>query len=318
MLTLLKKKIKFALIYKMDFFRQLRYTTFLTGYKRTQEKMLAHLVVKAHTIEKGLTMPNKRFNFGEKTIIDILSDLKYYSSHFDINEERFIDVIGILKEYGSWHKRNNVNIEDTEIQNGLIWIKQKFPTVKPVPQFYNISDESFFLGNRGDFFTFAHSRHTCRNLSGHVSSELLEQALDLAMTAPSTCNRQSVRLHIIEKKETILGIQSGNRGFGHLADKFILITSDLSDWPGGHQRNAPYVDGGIFLMNILYALHYYGIGACTLNMYLDTNRTKRMHKDLDISENEVPIALVAIGIPPQSFDVAHSTRRNYKEITKLH
>ena len=100
MLTLLKKKIKFALIYKMDFFRQLRYTTFLTGYKRTQEKMLAHLVVKAHTIEKGLTMPNKRFNFGEKTIIDILSDLKYYSSHFDINEERFIDVIGILKPVG--------------------------------------------------------------------------------------------------------------------------------------------------------------------------------------------------------------------------
>lgn len=318
LLSKFKRKIKFALIYKMDYFRQMRYTTFLTGHRCSEEKLLAHLVIKAHTIEKGLTMPHKRFNFGQTAICDILSDLRYYATFYNVNEERFIDVVGIIKEYGYWHQRNGIEIENEVIKEGIKWLEGYYPLISPVSQLYGISFDTFFKENKGDFKAFAHSRHTCRNLSGSIPDESLQAALELAMTAPSTCNRQSIRLHIIEKKEAILGIQSGNRGFGHLANKFILITSDLSDWPGGHQRNAPYVDGGIFLMNLLYALHYYYIGACTLNMYLDESHTQHMHMDLDIPENEVPIALIAMGIPPKSFDVARSTRRNYKEITQYH
>lgn len=141
------------------------------------------------------------------------------------------------------------------------------------------------------------------------------------MNAPSTCNRQSHRIHLLqtaEAKKTILAIQSGNRGFGDIADQFILITSDLRCWPSKHQRNAPYVDGGIYLMNLLYCLHHEKIAACTLNLYLDLGRTKRMHKELGIPDNEVPIALVAIGIPPESFDLARSHRRNSSEIVSAH
>ncbi len=309
--------VKFAMIYKMDYCKQVRYTTFLTGYKDSQEKLLAHLVVKAHTIEKGLTMPLKRYNFGQSAICEILSDLRYYASHYSVNEERFCDVVGIIKEYGRWHEGMGVKIENADIVEGLKWLDREYPEIQPISQFYGMSPDDFFAGNKGNFYEFAHSRHTCRNLSGKISEEKLQASLELAMTAPSTCNRQSVRLHILQGGD-VLSIQSGNRGFGHLADKFILITSDLSDWTGIHQRNAPYVDGGIFLMNLLYALHYNGIGACTLNMYLDENRTKRLHKELDIPENEVPIALVAIGVPPTSFDVARSVRVNYQAITKFH
>lgn len=314
----LKRTIKFALIYRMDFLKQKKFTTFSTGYKCSEEKMLAHLVVKAHTVEKGLTMPQKRYNFGQKVICDILSDLKYYATLYNVNEERFIDVIGIIKEYGCWHRRSGIEIKNRAIIEGLNWLEKKFPSIPSLPQAYEITRDNFFKDNKGNFYDLAHSRHSCRNFSGSVLDADLKKALDLAMTAPSTCNRQSVRLHILEKKNTILGIQSGNRGFGHLANKFILITSDLSDWPGEHQRNAPYVDGGIFLMNLLYSLHFYGIAACTLNMYLDTKRTTHMHSDLDVPENEVPIALVAIGIPPTSFDLTRSTRINSQRITTYH
>ena len=67
-------------------------------------------------------------------------------------------------------------------------------------------------------------------------------------------------------------------------------------------------------MNLLYCLHHEKIAACTLNLYLDQGRTKRMHKELGIPVNEVPIALVAIGIPPESFDLARSYRRKSSEI----
>lgn len=195
------------------------------------------------------------------------------------------------------------------------------PEVASKCQKYSINRDVYFSHTNDDFVAFSSSRNSCRNLPGHVSDDSLKRALELSMTAPSTCNRQSHRIHLLqsdESKKIILSLQSGNRGFGDLADQFILITSDLRCWPSKHQRNAPYVDGGIYLMNLLYCLHYERIAACTLNMYLDAIRTQRLHNELNIPGYEVPIALVAIGIPPETFDLANSHRRVYEEITFAH
>ena len=149
----------------------------------------------------------------------------------------------------------------------------------------------------------------------------LKASLSLAMNAPSTCNRQSQRSHLLQSedsKKAVLSIQTGNRGFGEIADQFVLVTSDLRDWPGIHQRNAPYVDGGIFVMNLLYSLHYNGIATCTLNLYLNEEKTLILHDKLQIPKNEVPIALIAVGIPPEKFDLALSCRRQAEEIISYH
>lgn len=314
----LKLLIKNLLIYIYDYKKEVKYSTALRDYKTSQESLLSKLVVDAHTIEKGLTMPSKKFNFGHAKVLSIAQDIFYYANHYDVSEERFIDVVGILKEYERFHKINSVNINSKELIEIFDELNRRFPLISPLPQAYSISKDEYFADSKGDFYEIAHSRHSCRNLSGKVPEDILNKALELAQTAPSTCNRQSVRVHILKKNDEILNIQHGNRGFGHLADKFLLITSDLSDWPGGHQRNAPYVDGGIFLMNMLYSLHYYGIGACTLNMYLDRARDSQLHYSFAIPHSEVPIALIAIGIPPEKFDVAHSTRRKYNNIIHEH
>ena len=188
-------------------------------------------------------------------------------------------------------------------------------------QKYLINREDYFSHFDDNFVNFSYSRSSCRNLPGHVNEDALKKALALSMNAPSTCNRQSHRIHLLqteESKKTILSIQSGNRGFGDIADQFILITSDLRCWLSKHQRNAPYVDGGIYLMNLLYSLHHEKIAACTLNLYLDEARTKKLHSELNIPENEVPVALIAIGIPPETFDLARSHRRGAEEIVFAH
>lgn len=314
----LKKIYRLIKTYKFDFDNDIKYSTYLRGYFQDKESLLAHLAVAAHTIEKGLTMPEKKFNFGHDKVKMISKGIFYCAEHFDSKGDRFADIVGILKEYANWHDNNNEDITDPDTRKALESIKKDFPQINAVSQIYGETREHYFSECNSDFKNFAYSRHSCRSLTGKVSTEDLNNALNLAInTVPSTCNRQSIRVHVLSSKK-ILDIQKGNRGFGHLADKYLLLTSTLSHWPSGSQRNAPYVDGGIFLMNLLYSLHYYKIAAITLNLYLGVKDSERIHKEIGIPKNEVPIALVAIGTPQEKFDLARSTRRTFESIVMFH
>ena len=320
MLEKVKKTYRAFRIYYDDFRRDMKYSTLLTGYN-TQEKVLSRLVVEAHTIEKGLTMPEKKPVFGREKVLTIIGLCEnYLRMSYDKTDPRFVYVLGILNEYKGYHQ-GIADMKDVTLKIDNLTSKVNGGKIEDIRQTYSIRSEDYFADKNSPFDIFARSRHSCRNLSEPVDEVTLWKALDLSMTAPSTCNRQSHRVHILQSddaKQKILEIQSGNRGFGHLVDKFILVTSDLSDWPGGHQRNAPYVDGGIYVMNLLYSLHQYGIAACTLNLYLDVNRTQKLHQNLDIPENEVPIALIAVGKTPDKVDIALSKRRDIREVVKTH
>lgn len=297
-------------IYLYDFFNDFRYCNLVKRNGSSKDSCLANAAIKAHTIEKGLTMPQKRFNFGHDKLEEIFSNLLYCYKHFDCGGERFADIVGILKEYHEYHEINKIEISDRKIQAHFRWLYEQFPAIQPTRQIYGMSRDALFSKDKqNDFSSFAKSRHSCRNFSNNnLDMDKLKKALDLCiLTTPSACNRQSVRVHVLSSKD-ILNIQQGNRGFGHLADKYLLVTSSLSYWPSVDQRNGPYVDGGIFVMNLLYCLHYYEIGAITLNMYLDVKRTGMLHRKLSIPQNEVPVALIAVGIPASEFDVARSTR----------
>lgn len=306
-------------IYKYDFINELRYAN---NYHMddSQEKLLSKIVVEYHTIEKGLTMPNIRLGFGKDKLNSIVKLLRQYESNgYDVLEKRFVDCVGVIKEYVILHDLHNYKL-DADTDNCLRSLLHNYKNVDPVMQIH-INKNEYFSYSSAPFDKFSYSRHSVRNYCGPVDELSLQKALHLAMNAPSTCNRQSIRIHIFKSKESkdvILKIQSGNRGFGNLADQFILITSDLSSWPGQHQRNAPYVDGGIFVMNLLYCLHFYHIGACTLNMYLNVERDIRLKRELGIPPQEVPIALISIGKLPKEFDIARSTRRELEEILTIH
>lgn len=317
----IKALIKSAYIYWCDFYSDIQNTSLVIDKHSSQEMLLSSLVVASHTIEKGLTMPIRHFPFGEKKAWDIARDCREYLNRgYNTSDARFQNVLSILQEYITINTQAEVGVNN-DIKQVINELLSEVQLTKASTQHYSIKNEDYFDNNDSDFVKFSASRFSCRNLSGHVPVDLLQSALILSMNAPSTCNRQSHRIHLIQSdkaKRIILSLQSGNRGFGDIVDQFILVTSDLRDWSGMHQRHAPYIDGGIYIMNLLYSLHYYRIGACTLNLYLNPFRTRQLHKMLNISNNEVPVALIAIGIPPQTFDLARSSRRNVDEIIQKH
>jgi hypothetical protein len=50
-----------------------------------------------------------------------------------------------------------------------------------------------------------------------------------------------------------LKLQGGIRGFGHLTNKLIVITSDTAVFL--MMKDQAFIDGGMYAMNVLYGLH---------------------------------------------------------------
>ncbi len=112
-------------------------------------------------------------------------------------------------------------------------------------------------------------------------------------------------------------IQNGSRGFGKSANKILIVTSEQTAWDG-YFTKAAYLDAGIFTMNLLYALHYYEIAACTLNMYLLRKDMKKIRLLTGIKESEIPCVMIAIGYPDDSFSIAKSHRLSTEQTLFFH
>lgn len=277
-----------------------------------KEAMLARIIMSYHMVEKGLTMPRRRLGFGQGVVSELIGHVYEFEARFGRCQQ--LDVaIGVLRNY---YQVNKTALRNTDLCKALSAFDNQYADVAAVDQMHFTRDD-YFAKNGAAFPEFAASRHTVRHFCGEVSDGEIARAVELAMTAPSACNRQHVRVHCVGshvQRDAIFALQGGNRGFGSDADKILLITTDLHDVRWAAERHDSYTNAGLFLMNLCYALHYYKIVCCILNwsVYHDTDTALR--KLVDIPPQEVVVAILACGKAPERFEVARSTRKPLGDI----
>ncbi len=152
-----------------------------------------------------------------------------------------------------------------------------------------------------DFSEFVSSRESVRSFSDQVVplSEI-EAAATLASTSPSVCNRQGALCRIVPRgpeADRMLKHQNGNKGFGSDASHVLLITHDLRTMLTPGERNQAYVDGGLYAMTLLYALHARGIGACCLNWSATKAQDFGLRREINLPDHELVIMMIAVGYP---------------------
>lgn len=122
-----------------------------------------------------------------------------------------------------------------------------------------------------------------------------------------------------------LALQNGNRGFGHLADKLLILTADLrAVW--GAERNDLFTNAGIYLMNLCYALHKNRVAHCMLNWSVSPETDAALRKILhtppqsgaELQDSETVIVFIACGDVPEKFKLASSPRKSVDETLVLH
>lgn len=301
--------------YTYDLFRYLKYSTTINKPSDFHQ-LQARIMASYHVVEKGLAMPNRKLEFGKENLILLSNLLKnYLQKGYPINDLQFTAALASINTYIkihrdagielNWMSKEIINLVNQEFQNKG-YIERTSEEVKQLA--------------KGDFEELSKSRHSLRNFSKEpVQIELIEYAINLAKRSPSVCNRQSSKVYTISDKDLILKAlecQKGNRGFGHLINKLLIVTSSLKSFNGINERNQSFIDGGIYSMSLLYSLHYLGLGACPLNWSAPKERDKELRKVVKIDPEDNIIMMIGVGNLPSKFVVAQSERRPLDQILK--
>jgi nitroreductase len=304
--------------YIYDGRRYLKHSTEVDMGKFSEQRLVGYIIARYHIIEKGLTMSDMRPGFGKQAVESLVKGCNIFLNKFGKGDLQVNTALSILKCYIDVHKKNDYKI-DRSLTNNIEELIKRYDFFKNESQVFEFSNEVYFNTASLSFRNFALSRHSLRNFSGKaVQLEVLRKAIELAQCAPTSCNRQPIRVRIISDKDLmnkILQIQTGNRGFGHMADKIIVLSADLSVYNEVRERNLGYIDSGIYAMNLMYALHYYKVGTCALNWSADIENDKKIRKLIKVPDSEIITLLVACGIPPDKFKIANSVRRPGEDIT---
>jgi len=170
--------------------------------------------------------------------------------------------------------------------------------------------------------TFFLSRYSLREFRSEIVDEdIIKRSIALAIKTPSVCNRQAWHVyHITDAglKEKALKYQSGNSGFGENIPNLMIVTTDLRAFMPGQEHYQHWIDGGLFSMSLIYALHSLGVASCCLNWSQSPSNDKLLRSLIDIEPNHTVIMMLAIGWPDKKNNVCVSARRPLDEVyTKM-
>ncbi|MCD9529096.1 nitroreductase family protein [Photobacterium carnosum] len=302
-----------------DYFKYKRNYSKENNLKKTEKNLTAWILQDKHRIEKGLSLPNPRLLFGLDVIKRLSLNLSLISEEYGKSEVYFLGVASLVA-YKRFHES-----KDVIIPNEILNLINEFKLGK---------DESIYLDKVGvsdliiqnknfeqNFYDLAQSRKSVRNFNlEYVDNNTLAKAMKLAITAPSVCNRQHWRVDFIEgsQKDAVLNLQNGNAGFRETIHQIAIISSDLSAFYNGDERNQMYTDGGIFTMNLLYAFHSLGVSTCTLNWSASALTEYKFNKLKIIPTSNQVIVLVALGYAEEFVKVAKSPKLPLSTFYKVH
>jgi len=312
----MRRDVKVA--FRYDYKRYIKYSSSF-GYDAASTNLIGKIIREYHVVEKGLTMHETKLGFGKAVVLSLIEDCIQFIRKYGDNDEQVKHAIEVVFEYGAYHKQYNFELD--EKVTAAIGKLKEYLLPGDFKHQREVTRDLYFQDTKSSFDLFSKSRNSIRNFTNEeISIHKIETVLQLAANAPSACNRQAWRTYIVEDKNKIsqiLEIQGGNRGFGYLANKLIVIAADVSLFFGPHERNQVFVDGGIYAMNVLYALHYNSIGACILNCSNSKEKDLRLRKACPLAESEVYIAMVVCGIPPDNFKIASSKRYSINKTNNL-
>lgn len=297
-------------LFQYDMGRYFHYSSMDRNSDEVQTETEIRLLV--HSIEKALALPAVRPGFGREKIELLLQKYDSFRSFKECKNAKEIDmlVLGTIRAYIEFQKNSCPEFD-------LSFIPAQFRNVQD-NDCVGVSSASSCNFSNLSFSDFAKSRHSLRYYgSESIQIETIEKSISLAQTAPSACNRQPVHVFACtntEKIEMIMSFHGGIKGFGR-PQAILAVAGTLGSYTSEYERNTVYVDCGIFSMNLLYALHYYGLATCPVIWGSEPDNDQRIRQILGIPESETVALLIMVGsYPPGEYRFAKAKRKDINSI----
>jgi nitroreductase len=290
---------------------------------KNPENLSAIITMEYHRIEKSLSMPMQKKGSGQDAVVRLIWALQHQLEESGISPEGRIS-LKVLETYLKETPLSLLNDQTLALLTCYEEIKREYAKyelpLKNVGRIRIDSKELFRKSNLENRL-FLQTRHSIRDFKDDpVDEALIKNICSLAMTAPSVCNRQAWKLYAFTNKKHILellALQNGNRGFADRIPLLFIVAADLRRFVSVEERNQPWVDGGLFAMNLMLSLHSYGLGSCPLNWCASLLNDDRLRSLLNIPNHEVILMYVAAGYLPRELAVTESPRRSVESILSI-
>lgn len=278
-----------------------------------------------HTIEKGMSLPEPRVNFGREKAMGIIAKLENYIEVYGKQDSAFLEYpLNTLHGYVEFSKSIGSDVAEVELSLKNLQTNYENLTGKP----FEVKTHGIEVLPRqkiqakaaSSFEELLYSRHSVRSFEPEeVDRALIDKALELAQRTPSACNRQGWKTHVFngEAAHKLLLWQEGSCGFEDQIHTAILVTAEQRAFLD-HEVYQAYVDGGLYAMNLINALHSLGLGTIPVSCGFKYSKLRKLYSLFDIPESEVPIVIVCCGYMPEDVKVAVSERKPVERTNTYH
>lgn len=283
------------------------------GSTKDPDKLCYLILREAHTLEKGMSMRAPRHGFGTQKASHLIKRIEDYASRYGYSPS-ISNALAIIDGYLVYSKASGIDVGvlETEFKKVLEMLGNpdyhKDPCILDIRRSHPETYEDVIL-----------SRHSCRYFRKEkIDRALIFKALELASHSPSACNRQAWHTHVFSGNSCrdVLLWQEGCHGFEEEPDTCILVTADRKAFLH-YEMFQPYVDGGMYSMNLINALHSLGLATLPVSCGFHYEKLKAL-ADFGIPANEVPIVIIAVGYPEESTRVAASVRKSVTDTNTFH
>jgi nitroreductase len=278
------------------------------------DAQLAHITKLYHMIEKGLALPEPRPGFGIWAVTGLCVQLgrALDAGRRDPELQLAVDA---LAGYAAFNERHGAV---TTPAVGRVLARAAAAGLMPAGTPTAAHRRHAPIPDLMDGIL---SRHSVRQFAdGPVPDEVLRAAARAAQAAPCVCNRQASRVYFVRDdalKAALLACQNGNRGFGDTAAVIGIVTTSLSHFLEPSEHYQPWIDGGLFTMNLLLGVHAQGYGACCLNWSALPPQDRALRRLGIIAPAETVITMLAIGPLRDDYVAARSGRPPVDTIMRL-
>ena len=177
-----------------------------------------------------------------------------------------------------------------------------------------------------DFETMALNRQSTRNFADkEVELEKLEKICEVSLLAPSACNSQPWKLHIVTKSypkldELRKSLQVvGLNKFLNNVDNYIVVEQvfgNMSATMGSKmsKNDLNSIDIGILTSYITFEAMQLGLGTCILGAF----RKDKMQKAMNFDKKQVVRIVVAVGYPSENDFIRKKARKSKEKAIEIH
>lgn len=289
------------------------------GQPLTAQQLRFRLLQRAHSFEKALSLPKVTTRFGIPKFRELLTLISNYRRQgLPMDGPEILMALNACRSYVDFHLAHAIDItrEFPEFDPSI-----HLPPPGHGPSILNKTSDELIVSAKGDFESLALSRCSVRQFAEQpVDPCLIRDAVRIAQKCPSVCNRQTAHAWLLQNHETVqkvLRVQQGSKGFSQQIHTVIAITSSLECFDGSKERNQGFIDGGLFAMSLMHALHFKGLAVCPLNWSSGRAKDRALRQTIPIPDSHIVIMLLAVGHYPKSFPVATSPRRHLDEVLSI-